>query len=593
MKRYSRLRQYLSQLIDRRRVQLSASEADVFLAGLGLVTGFLAGAVILAFRLLVEGAQDALMPGGGENYGALPSYTRLLLPVGGALIIGLYFALVARKSAATGVPHVMNRVSYHQGALPWRNGIAQFIGGSIAIISGHSVGREGPSIHLGAVTASQLAQRMNLPNNSTRTLVACGSAAAIAASFNTPLAGVAFAMEVIMMDYSIAGFLPVILAAVSGTAMVQLVYGASPAFLVPVVHSTGLAQLPYVLLTGIVMGVLAAAFIRCLRYCARFARGRPLLLRLLLAGVGAGVAGVAFPEVMAVGYNTVTDAIAGRLDVGLLVALALAKLTASALVLGLGVPGGVIGPSLFIGAVAGGALGVGAAWLTPDAVTSPALYAVIGMGAMMGATLRAPLAALTALLELTGNPGIIFPGMLAIVVATLATSEIFGLDSVFFTLLRAQGLETRRSALLQGFDRVGIALVMDRRLVVLPRVVQRDQLKASLAEQPRWVVTTESEQTILVPVTDILKFLEQQESVHEVDLLELPAQRLQATPINIRSTLREALVALRRTGAEALSVVQVTAPGIYRYYGVVTRQEIDSQYLPISGHTASSTSDSV
>lgn len=589
MKHYSLLRQYLSQLSDRWRIRLSASEADVVLAALGLVTGFLAGAVILAFRLLVEGAQDALMPGSGENYGALPAHTRLLIPIAGALLIGLYFALVARKSAATGVPHVMNRVSYHQGTLPWRNGVAQFIGGSIAIISGHPVGREGPSIHLGAVTASQLAQRMHLPNNSARTLVACGSAAAIAASFNTPLAGVAFAMEVIMMDYSIAGFLPVILAAVSGTAMVQLVYGASPAFLVPVVQSTGLAQLPYVLLTGLVMGVLAAAFIRSLRYCARFARGRPFLLRMLLAGAGAGVAGVAFPEVMAVGYNTVTDAIAGRLDVGLLVALALAKLAASAFVLGLGVPAGVIGPSLFIGAVAGGALGIGAAWLTPGVVSSPAFYAVIGMGAMMGATLRAPLAALTALLELTGNPGIIFPGMLAIVVATLATREIFGLDSVFVTLLRAQGIETRRSALLQGFERVGIARVMDRRLVVLPRVVSCDRLKASLAEEPRWVLTTDSEQTMLVPVTDILKFLEQQEAVQEIDLLELPAQRLQATPIDIRATLREALVALRRSGAEALSVVQVTAPGIYRYYGVVTRQEIDSQYLPIGGQTSSST----
>lgn len=560
-------------------MRLSAAEADILLSVLGILTGVISGLVILLFRLLVEGTQALMLPGHGENYEGLLAYWRLLLPLAGALLIFIYFALFARGAAATGVPHVINRVSYHQGHLPWRNTLAQFAGAALAIISGHPVGREGPSVHLGAAAGSLLGHRLALPHNSLRVLVACGSAAAIAASFNTPLAGVAFAMEVVLMDYSIAGFLPVILASVSATVLVQMVYGASPAFLVPVLKPIGLAQLPYVLIVGILMGVVAGSFVRLLVYCARLGRGRSLGLRMLAAGLAAGVAGLLFPQVMSIGYDTVSAAIAGDLSVGLLLALAAAKLAASSFVLGMGIPAGLIGPALFIGATTGGALGIAAAWLTPNAVSSPAFYALIGMGAMMGAVLRAPLAALTALLELTGHPGIIFPGMLAIVVATLTVKELFKLDSAFFALLRSQGLETRREALLQGLDRVGIARVMDRRICILPSRVERARLQASLSGDPRWIVIDAADSTTLLPMTDALNYLEEHKDDNDIDLLALPAQRLQATPIELRATLKEAVSALRRAGAEALCVVQTNAPGMRRYYGVVTRQDIDSQYM--------------
>ena len=196
------------------------------LAMLAIPVGLLSGGVIILFRMLVESGQGLLLPGGDvEYYEGLPPELRLVLPVAGGLLIGLLWQALKPAGREVGIIHVMERLAYHQGRLPWRNAVAQFIGAALSIISGHSVGREGPSVHLGATSGSLLGQWLRLPNNTNRTLAACGIAAAIAASFNTPLAGVIFAMEVVMMEYSLISFAPVILSAVTATTLTRIVFG--------------------------------------------------------------------------------------------------------------------------------------------------------------------------------------------------------------------------------------------------------------------------------------------------------------------------------------------------------------------------------
>jgi CIC family chloride channel protein len=212
------LRRAWRQGLDRLRLRLSRAEALPQLGLLGLFTGLIVGAVMIAFRLLIETAQGAFLPGGNpENYEALAYELRLALPLVGGLAIGLLFQWMPEAVRHVGVTHVMERLAYHQGRLPLRSAILQFFGGALSIVSGHSVGREGPAIHLGAASGSLAGQRFGLPNNSLRVLAGCGVAAAIAASFNTPLAGVIFAMEVVLMEYTVVGFAPVILAAVIAT----------------------------------------------------------------------------------------------------------------------------------------------------------------------------------------------------------------------------------------------------------------------------------------------------------------------------------------------------------------------------------------
>lgn len=583
MRHWNNTRTRLAQQWERVRLRLSATEAVLLMSVLGVVCGLLSGAVILLFRALVEFIQRQLLGGDAEAYETLPPLWRLLLPLGGAVLIGLYLRYVASPpQRQLGVIHVMGRVAFHQGYLPLRNAIHQFVSAGLSIISGHSVGREGPSVHLGAAAGSQLGQALSLPNNSLRVLVACGTAAAIGASFNTPLAGVAFAMEVVMMEYTISGFLPVILAAVSATALERLFFGGETAFVVPSLNMQGLAEMPYVVFTGAVIGVLAAGFVHLLEYFSQSWRDRPLVLRVSVGGFGVGVCALFVPEVMGIGYDTVRSTFQGELGLGLLLAVVIFKMVATSFGIGMGLPGGLIGPTLVIGAAAGGVFGLLANLLAPGSLGSPAFYALLGMGAMMGATLRAPLAALTAMLELTGNPNVIMPGMLAIATAILIAGEVFKKEAVFLALLRPTGMDPRRGLILQGLSRLGVARVMDRRLAILPRRIATGELREALDKEPRWILIS-GEGTdppiALLPVTDVLSHLQNGGIGESLDLLDIPAKRLQPAAVEMRATLREALDILRKQEAEALYVVQTNAPGIRRYYGVVTRTDIESQYM--------------
>ena len=180
-----------AERLDESRIHLARPDALLPLAFLGLLTGLLAGGVIVLFRLFVEGVQDAILPGSGsENYEALSGWGRLLLPLLAAVLLAAMFRWVAQGITLLGVAGVMERMAYHQGRFPTRGFLLQFFGAAFAIIGGHSVGREVPHVYLGASSGSLLAQHLGLPNNVTRALVGCGAAAGIAASFNTPLAGV-------------------------------------------------------------------------------------------------------------------------------------------------------------------------------------------------------------------------------------------------------------------------------------------------------------------------------------------------------------------------------------------------------------------
>ena len=561
------------------------------LAILGIVCGLLAGLVIVAFRVLIEYTQAAMLPGHlSDNYEALEPVTRLIICVGGGLLVGVLFQYVARDSQHVGVTHVMERLAYHQGRLPLRNAIWQFIGASITIISGHSVGREGPGIHLGATSGSLLGQLLKLPNNSTRILVSCGVAAAIAASFNTPLAGVVFSMEVIMMEYTIAGFTPVILAAVCATAVMRMILSSQPVFMVPPLHLESLQELPYVLIMGLVIGVLAALFINLLKYFSRLGLSRPLWQRTTFAGLLVGICAWSVPEIMSIGYDTVNAALLGKLGLMLLCSVVILKLLATAAGIGLGLPGGLIGPTLVIGATAGGAMGLIAESSLPGEVSSHAFYAVIGMGAMMGATLQAPLAALIAMVELTANPNIILPGMLAVIASGLTSSELFGTQSVFLMLMKTRGLDYRNDPVAQSLRRLGVASVMNTNIAVVDRHIKNKESEAILAKQPQWIVILDNHTPkSLLPAADLALYLEDRresepgDEADGIDLIDIPAHRRELTTIQLQATLQEALDRLYESQAEALCVIH-HLEGTQRIDGILTRQDIEAHYQYKNNH---------
>ena len=562
------------------RIRLAHPEALFWNVLLGLVTGLITGAVIVIFRLVVEGSQAAMLPGNGENYEALPVWLRLSLPLAGALLIALIFWRFAKGTYVLGVARVMERMEYHQGHFERRELVMQFLGAAIAIVSGHSVGREGPHVHLGAASGSLLGQFLKLPNNSIRIIVVCGTAAGIAASFNTPLAGVIFALEVLALEYRIAAFMPVMLAAVSADTVSFAAFGSAPAFQVPPFQLSSLDDLLPVAVLGLLAGVVSVIYIQSLQTVAELGHRLGFFWRLTVAGALAGLFGALAPEVMGIGYDTQATLLTQQAPWLFLVTLLVFKLLATSTSIGLGIPGGTIGPALFMGAILGNLVGGLAAAVGVIDASDTSFYALLGMAAMMGASLQAPLAALTAVLELSHTPAIIMPGMLAIILAALTSREVFGKDSMFVTMLRANGLDYRTNPVIEMLRRSGVGGVMNRDFVRHAPQVRRDEAEHLLGgDGPEWILVDQDDQpTYLMPGIAVATYLAQSPDEEEIDLLAIPAERLELAPVHLEATLKEALDILESRSAEALYVQRPVAPGINRIYGVLTRARIESAY---------------
>lgn len=587
---YRKILKWRSSQMEEIRLHLARPDALIQLAILGLLTGLLTGGVIVIFRLLVESIQNFALHGNGPDaFEQLSLIERFSYPVAGAILLALMFRWFAKGLYVLGVARVLERMAYHQGHLTLRGFLLQFFGVAIALVGGHSVGREGAHIFLGACTGSLLGQKLELPNNAVRTLVGCGTAAGIAASFNTPLAGVIFSLEVVMMDYQLASFIPVILSAVTATVFSNAILGNAAVFSVPIMELSSLREIPLVIVLGLLSGALAAAFIQLVKIIASKGKTLPIETQMLLAGASSALLGMWIPQVMGIGYDTINIALIGGYSAGLLILMALVKMLATSICSALNVPGGMIGPAFFMGATLGAGFGHLAHMLAPDLGVQPGLYAMLGMSAVMSASLQAPLAALTALLELTDNPQIIMPGMLVVVIAGLTASELFGQESLFVTMLKAKGLDYKQHPVLAALRRMGVASVMDKHFVRSSRRISTEDAWTLLEAKPKWIVVSDNKTPVAIlsaiSLAGYLETLEEPDVQNnekppgeEHDLMDIPGKRLGLAPIQLHETLQEAMEKLDNGEGEALYVRRMSAPGIWRIYGILTREQIESSY---------------
>ena len=561
------------------RRNLAHTDALLPLVLMGIVSGACSGLAIIGLRLLAESSFPTFgMRDTAEDFEALAWPWRIGLPVAGGLAIGILMTNVSAATRQVGVVHVMERLAYHAGRLPWRNAVLQFVGATIAIVSGHSVGREGPSIHVGAASASLLGQSLHLPNNSIRILVACGAAAAIAASFNTPIAGVIFAMEVVMMEYTLVGFTPVILAAVCATSMTRFVFGTTPIIDAPAAQMASLLELPYMMLVGLALGAMASLFITCVRRLDKRAQSLPVWIRTTAAGFITGLCALAAPQIMGVGYDTVELALVGALGLSALLLIVSLKLVATTACIGLGVPGGLIGPTVVMGALGGGALGLIGHELVPQFSASSGFYALLGMGAMMGATLQAPLAALMAILELTANPNSILPGMVVIVTATLTSRILFGNESIYISVLRSHGLEYRNDPVAVALSRTGVGAVMNRCFTMVPPRTSLAGAKSIFRGIPEWIVIEdEGHRLSSVNEEQLDAAIAALESDDARDSSQLTAEHGQScTLVRADATLREALDAMDRDATDVAAIMGSSRRESGNVHGILSRAQIEA-----------------
>ena len=553
-----------------------APENGIPLPILGAAVGVAASLVVVSFKAMIAFPELPLVGLNSEDFESLPTVATVLLPLAGAAIIGALLTRMPAEDRRTGVAHVLERLDQHQGRLPLRNALVQFFAGAGALAAGLSGGREGPAIHLGAATSSIVGQAFGLSNERIRLLVACGAAAAITASFHTPVAAIVFTLEVLMMGRAIGYFIPVILAVAAAIVVSRNVFLHTPDLVIPHMGSLSMLDLAYVALGGFAIGAIAAGFILAVRFFAGLDR-YPFLLRAMIAGAITACAAVFVPAVLGVGYDTINMALAGQLVLSALLLVAVTKMIASAACIGLGIPVGVIGPTLVVGAACGGVLFHLALAISPASTASLALYVMLGMAAMLAATLRAPLAAVVIVLELTMDAGVMLPAMVIVVIATWTTSRVFRQRSVFLAMLGALGLERSPSEPLPGtLPGTRVGSIMTPGIVRLPEVMDVSAAAEALARNPEWVLVEDGDGNVLclLKADDLVRHL-RTSNEKEAHLMHLSAERKATLGIDIDATLRDARELFARSGVDML-YVRRTATGTSTVAGVLARSAVDA-----------------
>ena len=480
----ARWRQHLPRWLDQRAV----SESGVILFT-ALLVGVGAGLGAVIFRRLIEGVDRLAYDGlGGLLEGFYP-FTLLLIPALGGAIVGPLVYFFAREAKGHGVPEVMEAVALRGGRIRPRVAVVKALASAICIGTGGSVGREGPIAQIGSALGSTIGQLFRLSDDRVRNLVACGAAGGIAATFNAPIAGAVFALEVILGQFHSTYFGAVVISAVVADVIAHLFEGNLRAFPVPEYILVSPWELIFYAGLGLLAALVAVGFTRLLYLSEdvwdrfRFPEyAKPVLGGLLLGVVGILVPKIdGFPRVFGVGYDTISQALFGELALQMALVLLVAKILATIITLGSGGSGGVFAPSLFMGAMLGEAFGQVVHALFP-AITAPTgAYALVGMAAFFSGAAHTPVTSILILFEMTGDYRIILPLMLATVISTLV-ARIISPESIYTLKLTRRGIHLRQGQDIDVMQGVTVREAMTTDVDTVPLSLTLDELADAFAQ---------------------------------------------------------------------------------------------------------------
>ena len=401
---------------------------------LALLVGILSGYAALLFyklvaaiQLIIYGATEAGIESGVAQ---LEWYVVLLVPMAGGLIVGLILEIFSASGRAANISEVIESSRVNNSELPARNGVISYIVSVISLGFGASTGREGPVVHAGATIASQIAFWLKLTPITARTLLACAAAAAVSSSFNAPIAGALFAMEVILGYYAVKAFAPVVIASVAGAMISREHIGDFPAFSIPTHSLETFWELPAFALLGVISAITATLMMWSIIVSDRLTDNLkerwayPLWLEPVIGGTLIGILAIWVPQIIGVGYETTTRVLNEQYGFWFILVVIAAKMAAVAITLATRFGGGVFSPSLMLGALTGGAYGIVATALVPDLSGTYGLYALAGMGAVAAAVLGAPISTSLIVFELTGDYQSAVAVMVTVSVASVMTQQV-------------------------------------------------------------------------------------------------------------------------------------------------------------------------
>lgn len=548
-----------------------------------LIVGLLAGYGALAFRELISMTQTFFYGFGSEfvvtGAASLPWWQIVIIPVIGGLIVGVLLKFTVPERRTKGVADVIETVLIKRGKMNFLSGIGSFFISAISLGTGASGGREGPVVHLGALLGSNIGKQLRLPSTYYTTLIGCGVASGVAASFNAPIAGMFFALEVVIGSFATQAVAPIVLASVIGTVVSRIHVGDFPAFIIPNYEIVSWWEIPAFALLGIVCAFVALLFIWGIGFSERtIDRFKlPEILRPASGGLILGFLALAFPQIIGVGYEATDSALKEEYDLSLLLMLIVIKTIAVGITSGSRFGGGFFSPALFVGAMTGGAFGIIASSLFPEMAASHGLYAILGMTAVSAAVLGAPISTILIVFELTGDYKISIAVMVTVGLTTLITKQLID-RSIFQAQLALRNVDLRENSALRYLKFRQVRGIMDK-------IFTEISSNTSMVELREIVSNTAHDKFVVIDANDHtfigrIEFSDLKSHVFG-DAINDPATagelaRLNSPVIFPESSLKAALAIMEDSGEDCLAVIDTARET--RIIGLVHYKDLLREY---------------
>ncbi|MDP7581260.1 MAG: chloride channel protein [Nitrospinota bacterium] len=442
---------------------------DPNLLFLGGLIGLCSGLSSEFFRWLILFLKEMFFYGRFEILSIAPSvpwYFLPLIPMAGGLIIGPLSHFFPTEAKGHGVPEVMQSIALKNGIIKPRTILLRTFASAVCIGSGGSAGREGPIVQIGSSIGSALGQLFNMSAERIKILVGCGAAGGIAATFNAPLAGVIFSMEIILGVFSISTFTPIVISSVTATVVSHAFHGNTPAFIVPSYQIVSYWEILFYIILGLLSGLIAWFYIVTLYWSEDYFEKKINIHPVLkpeIVGLLIGCLAIFLPQIMGNGYEAMDMALNGQMVWYITFILIFMKIIATSITLGSGGSGGVFAPSLFIGAMLGGTFGSLVHFIFPDITATKGAYALVGMGSVIAAAAHAPMTNILILFELTNDYKIILPIMASCIIAT-SVVRYLSKDSIYTLKLRRRGINIQQGREVSIMGSIKVGDVMDRKV---------------------------------------------------------------------------------------------------------------------------------
>jgi CIC family chloride channel protein len=550
-----------------------------FLLFFSIAVGVCSGFGAIFFRWLINSFRVLFFEKSSDILYFMGSYYVILVPAIGGLIVGPLVYFLAREAKGHGVPEVMLAVASAGGRIRPRVALIKTLASSICIGSGGSVGREGPIVQIGSTLGSSLGQFFRLSEEKIKILVACGAAGGIAATFNAPLAGIFFALEVILGEYGLKFFSAVVLSSVTATVISRSFLGDYPAFMVPSYTLESIWEIPLYFLFGFIAASVSLLYIKSVYKSEDIfnAWRIPEYLKPAIGGIGVGLIGLYFPQIFGVGYDTIELALYGEVGIVLVTALVFIKILATSVTLGSGGSGGVFAPALFIGAMLGEAYGKLTQMIVPSIAIPSGACALVGMGAVFSGASHAPISAILILFEMTGNYLIILPLMITCIISTVVVRK-FSKESIYTLKLTRRGIDVHELRKSDIMSSITVSDAMVRQVVTFQETVtvhdaeMSIQSDASCRHRGFPVLNQEGNLVGMVTTKDIFKAMSEGK-------MDMPIKEIITKEISTcypSDNLKTALQKLGEKNVGRIPVVERENPNLL--VGLITRENIIAAY---------------